>query len=281
MRKFSRYFVLLFLLAEVAFGSGHGPVFGFATPTNPKGGWSVDIGVMGRTGSQATGLMNRTMLAYGITQDLQISVSGPAVFQITSVAPARVTGMMPTSPDLEVLGAWRFHRSGTAVGTRFESTAYAGFIEPGPQRPPGMLGTLRRAPGYFTGIATGMASRSHYFWLGAGNTHYVERTGDQRPNTFTYSLVYGYRPKALRKDYPHWDWRGFVEMNGDVSTKARKFDVQMPGTDGHQVFLGPSVLGIYKNYAIEGGVQVPVYRDVGSRFQPERVRFALNFSHFF
>jgi len=70
-------------------------------------------------------------------------------------------------------------------------------------------------------------------------------------------------------------------MNGDVSTKARKSGVQMAGSDGHQIFVGPSVLGIYKNYAIEAGVQLPVYRDVGTHFQPERVRFAINFSHFF
>lgn len=177
---------MLLAVAEAALGSGHGPVFGFATPTNPKGGWSLDIGMMGRTGSEATGLMDRAMWAYGLTQDLQISVSGPAIFQPTSVAQARATGMMPTSPD-------------TAVGTRFESTAYAGLLMPGPQRPPGMLGTLRRAPGYFTGVVTGMASRLHYFWLGAGNAHYLDRAGDQRPNTFTYSFVYGYRPKALRR----------------------------------------------------------------------------------
>lgn len=280
MRKGTLCLALL-LLAGAAFGSGHGPVFGFATPTNAKGGWSLDTGFMGRLGSQTTGSMGRAMLAYGITQDLQISISGPAIFQSTGVAPARVTGMMPTSPDFETLGAWRFHRNGSAVGTRFESTAYAGLLLPGPQRPPGMLGTLRRAPGYFTGAVTGMASRAHYVWVGAGNTHYIDRAGDQRPNVFTYSFVYGYRPKSLRKDYPHWDWRGFLEMTGDVSTKARKSSIAMPGTDGHQIFLGPSVLGIYKNYAIEAGLQFPVYRDVGSFFQRERARFAVNFSHLF
>jgi len=31
----------------------HGPVFGLATPTNPKGGWSLDLGVNGRSGAGA------------------------------------------------------------------------------------------------------------------------------------------------------------------------------------------------------------------------------------
>ena len=55
----------------------------------------------------------------------------------------------------------------------------------------------------------------------------------------------------------------------------------MPGTDAHQVFLGPSALGIYKNYAIQAGVQVPVYRNSGARLERERFRYAMNLSYFF
>src|SRR5207245_2192402 len=172
-------------------------------------------------------------------------------------------------------------RQGTDIGRRFESTAYAGLIVPGPQRPKGMLGNLKRAPGVYTAIATGMASRSHYVWVGVGNVHFAEKDGDQRPNLFTCSAVWGYRPPPLRKDYPHWDWRVFAEMNVEISNNAQKAGLQMPGTGGHQVFLGPTVLGIYKNYAIEGGMQFPVFRDVGSNFQRERFRYAINFSYFF
>ena len=48
-------FPVLFFLLEISFSqplraSGHGPVFGLATPTNPKGGWSLDFNLMGRAG---------------------------------------------------------------------------------------------------------------------------------------------------------------------------------------------------------------------------------------
>ena len=252
-----------------------------ATPTNAKGGWSLDIGVMGRAGAGNNGSMARTMLSRGITEDFQLSLSTPAIFNSALLAPARTTGMMSTSPDFEGLAAWRFHRQGTAVGTRFESTVYGGLLLPGPQRPPGMLGSLKRAPGVYTAIVTGMASRSHYLWGGVGNVHYAEREGDRRPNLFTYSFVWGYRPPALRKDYPHWDWRVFAEMTGEISNKVRHLRRLMPGSGGHQVFVGPTALGIYKNYAIEGGVQFPIFRDVGVNFQRERFRWAINFSYFF
>jgi len=141
------------LLNTPAQASGHGPVFAMATPTNAKGGWSVDWGVMGRVGDQNSGAMGRAMLTYGITEDLQVSLSAPAVFVSAPLAPARLTGMMPGTADFEGIGAWRFHRQGTDVGRRFETTAYGGIVVPGPQRPAGMLGELRRAPGVYTAVA--------------------------------------------------------------------------------------------------------------------------------
>ena len=273
--------VVLTAFAATAAASGHGPIFGLATPTNAKGGWSLDLGTMGRVGENNLGTMERAMFSYGVTEDLQLSFSVPAIFNSAPLAPARITGMMPSSPDFEGLAAWRFQRHATGVGTRLETTAYVGLLVPGPQRPAGMLGSLQRAPGLYTAITTGMASRANYIWGGIGNTHYAQRGGDQRPNIFTYTLVYGYRPIPLRKDYPHWDWRVFGEMTGEDSSRVLKAGMLMPGTGGDQLLLGPGTLGIYKNYAIEAGIQFPVYRNTGLRFDREKLRFAINFSYFF
>ena len=267
--------------ATPARASGHGPVFGLATPTNARGAWALDTGVMGRKGRGATGVMWRSMLTFGITEDLQVSASFPAVFSSAPFAPSRTTGMMPGNGDVEGLLAWRFHREGTDIGSRFESTAYGGLIYPGPQRPPGMLGELKRAPGFWSAVSTGFASRSHYLWGGIGYSRFAEAEGDQRPDLLFYSFVWAYRPPAWRKDYPDWDWRFFVELTGERSGKARHRGAEVTGTGGHQLFLGPSTLGIYKNYAIEAGIQFPVYRDVGALHQQERFRFAVNLSYFF
>ena len=265
----------------LAHGSGHGPVFGMSTPTNVKGGWSLDLGFMGRVGEQNRDSMVRAMLGYGITEDLQLSISIPYSFTSAPFAPSRITGMMPASMDLEAIGSYRFFRKGTRVGTRIESTANVGFVVPGPQRPAGMMGDLRKAPGIYASVTTGIASRSHYVWAGLGNLHFSERGGDRRSNVVTYSAVWGYRPKAWQKEYPHWDWRVFAELTGDDASKVRRGGVIMPGTSGRQVFLGPTALGIHKNYAIEAGIQWPVYRSVGPMLQQERYRFAINFSRFF
>ena len=60
---------------------------------------------------------------------------------------------------------------------------------------------------------------------------------------------------------------------------GRTFEV--PGSQAKQMFLGPSLLGVYRAIGIEAGIQFPVYRDAGPLYPKERYRFALNFAYFF
>lgn len=161
-----------------AAASGHGPVFGMSTPTNAKGSWSLDLGAMSRIGTENSGIMSRLMLSYGVTEDFQLSFTAPYVFRSAPLAPSRGTSMMSATSDFEGIAAWRFHRQGTDVGTRVETTVYAGLIVPAVQRPRGMLGNLNRAPGVHTLVTSGIASRSHYIWGGVGYTHFAEDRGD-------------------------------------------------------------------------------------------------------
>jgi len=265
----------LLAIALPAFAAGHGPVFGLATPTNSQAEWSFDFGVVGRNTPLDTEVEARSMLTYGFTPHLQWSLVVPGFLNTIAAPPTRNMG-----GDLESNVGWRFLHNAKAVGTRLESTAYLGMVVPGMQRMPGMLGMLHRAPGVNSALATGLASRSHYLWGGAQYTRFATREGDRRPAVFDYSLVYGYRPRALRKEYEFWDWRVFAEMTGEVWDHAEKSGLVMPGTSGQQLFLGPTTLGIYKSFAIEGGVQFPIFRDVSPVYPRERLRFAINISYF-
>ena len=104
--------------------------------------------------------------------------------------------------------------------------------------------------------------------------------GGAGPAVLATSLVYGYRPAAWRSDRHDWDWRLFGEMTGEHTASTRRLGLVMPGSDANQIFVGPTVLGIYKFFALSGGAQFPVYRDVGSVFPKERVRLAVNISYF-
>ena len=262
-------------LPSLAVASGHGPVFGLATPTNSKGEWSFDVGAFGRTGALGSQVSVRGLMAYGFTPHLTLSFTVPGVAGSASLPPTRIQ----PGDDFDSTIAWRFHHNTTKVGTRFESTAFAGLAVPGPQSGFKEIGVSTTMPGNMVGAVTGIASRSHYFWLGGTFTHFYEHNGEQRPNVFDYSLVYGYRPPKWRKEADKWDWRLFGELVGERSSQFVQANGEIPGTEAHQVFVGRSMLGIYHNYTVSFGVQAPVYRNVGSLFSKERVRFAVNFSY--
>ena len=270
-------FLLVYTFCTTAvFASGHGPVFGYATPTNSQGEFSLDLGLAGRNSAAGSDLSTRAMLSYGFTPHLMLSVVAPFALDKTAMTPSRLMAGHDFESDL----TWRFHHNPTKVGTRFESTAFAGVLMPGADSSASVMGQLKRAPGFTGGIATGMASRSHYVWIGGAFARYLEKDRDRRPDVLSYSLVYGYRPPSWRKD-SGWDWRMFAEMTGEKSNHIQHFGLAIPGTNANQLFVGPFALGITKNYAIEGGLQFPIYHDVGQLLLPrERVRWVVNFSYF-
>jgi hypothetical protein len=275
MMRTKQIFILLLFASCFASASSHGPVFGLATPTNSQGEWSLDFGAFGRAAASGTEVSMRGLAAYGLTPHLTWSLTLPGVIGTAALPPTRIQ----PGADFDSTLAWRFQHNTTKVGTRFESTAFAGIAVPGPQSSfPGAV-HLSNTPGNMFGAVTGMASRSHYLWLGTTFTHFYEHGGDQRPGVFNYSLVYGYRPPQWRKESDKWDWRLLAELVGERSGHLLQAGTDVPGTEAHQVFLGPSALGIYHNYTVSFGVQAPLYRAVGSAFPKERVRFAVNFSY--
>src|SRR5262245_26192876 len=150
--------------------SGHGPVFGAATPTLGKGGWSFDQAWMGQVmdGSEAIAL--RSMISFGITERIQISGSVPIPLSESTIMPSgRMMAMMSGHSDVESLVAWRFQTRPIGAGARLESTAYIGGLLPLDSTRAG----IATSPAALVSLTSGYASRSHYFWLGASHVHYA------------------------------------------------------------------------------------------------------------
>lgn len=267
--------------ASVAGGQGHGPAYGLSTPTLGKGGWSLDVGVMGRVVGNTQMAMMRSMLSYGITEDLQISASFPMPLYVPQgLRPAHGMSRMPTNPDVEFLLGWRFHRTGTDVGSRFESTAYMGFDYP----TDALRAGVRTSPGLYGALVTGYASRTVYAWVGGLYRRYmtpVGSTADHPGDVTMYSVVLGYRPPPFQKDFPHPDWRVFVEAVGEYSGRDVIGGVEQADTGGHQVFVGPTLLGLYGSWGISGGPVFPVYRRVNGSQAGDTMRFVVNTTFWF
>jgi hypothetical protein len=259
--------------------AGHGPVFGAATPTLGRGGWSFDQAAMaqGRDGA-ATSALLRSMISFGITERLQISGSLPIPLSETNAIPSgRMMAMMSGNRDFESLLAWRFQSRPVGEGARLETTAYVGALMPLDSSRAG----TPASPAGLVSLTSGYASRSHYVWGGASYVRPAERRGERLGSVTSFSLVYGYRPPAWRKDYPKPDLRFFVEATGDITAASLHNGESMAETGGRVALIGPTLLLLYKAYALEGGIQVPFYQRNGSMQADERFRVGLNFTVFF
>jgi hypothetical protein len=265
-----------FALPGLAAAADHGPVFSYATPVNSQREFSFDTGIFGRGGSLGTQLSTGSGFGYGLTPQITITAFLPASFGSGSLPESRIF----PGGEWSAGASWRFQHSVKSVGKRVESTASLSAVLPGPQRDSGVLASLHRAPGVAATIATGLASRSQYAWAGAGYTTFAEASHSRRPDTISWSGVYGYRPARLRRGYDQWDYRGFAEFTGEHTGNVRTRGAILPDSSTTTLWLGPSVLAIFKDVAIEGGVQAPIFRDAsGSIYGKEHIRFAINFSY--
>jgi hypothetical protein len=225
--------------------------------------------------------MFRPLVSYGITEDLQASISLPMPLYMPQGLPgARMMAMMPSNRDVELLVGWRFHRGRTDIGSRFESTAYLGFDYPIDF----MRGNVRTSPGLTGAVVTGYASRSIYVWGGTLYRRYMSpigETADRQGDVALYSLVLGYRPPPFRKELPHPDWRAFVEAVGEYQGQDRAQGRRLPNTGGHQLFVGPTLLGLYGSWGLSGGPLVRVAGKPRGTQPKDRMRMVVNLTYWF
>ncbi len=267
-------------LVAGAEAQGHGPVYGLSTPTLGRGGWSLDVAGMGRLLDGGAMAMIRPMLSYGVTEDLQLSTSVPISLKRDPELPGvRAFTRMPASRDVEVMVGWRFQRRGTGVGARQETTLWVAADIP----TDGRRGGFKTAPSFFGSLVTGYASRDVYFWVGGAFERSLSAgPGAHRAGDVSMaSIVIGYRPATFRDDYPSPDWRGFLEVVGEVVERDQLGAADLSDTGGDQVYAGLTVLGLYGSWGVAGGPAFPLYQSLNGIQTEEGVRLALNLTFWF
>ncbi len=270
-------FGVLAAAPRIALGAGHGPVFGATTPTLGRGGWSLDQAWTLRFGEQApTEQMLKTMVSFGVTENLQLSGSLPVAMNGGPLAEARMMSLMSSDRECEGLIGYRFQRRTIGIGGRQESTVYAGGTAPFESSRNG----VHRGPSLYLGAATGYASRAHYVWVGGGLQQFAERDLGRIGGSRFVTGVYGYRPPVLRTEAPKPDLRFFAEVTAEDRRPDRQAGRDL-ATSARTVFIGPTTLLLYKAYGVEGGVLFPAYQRVDVARAAERLRVAINVSYFF
>jgi len=269
--------------ASRLYASGHGPVFAGATPVNGRGGWTLDQAFTVRTGDDGErSEMLKTMLSYGITEEVQLSVSAPLAMRDGNLSQARMMSLMSSDKELEALVGYRFHKKPVGIGGRLESTLYVGGTLPFEMRRGAeQAGTPRPAAGASAevAVATGYASRGHYVWVGGGLQRFFERKNERLGSSRLVTAVYGYRPPVLRTEAGKPDLRFFGEMTFEDRTAASIAGLNIDSA--RTVFAGPTTLFLYKAFGVAGGVLFPVHQSIGRTRVKEGMRVAVNVSYFF
>lgn len=262
---------------SAASAEGHGPAFGLATPTLARGQWSSDTAIVQAATQSDDTLSYREMLGYGITEDLQALVTFPVRRPAESGSGLRTGAMMGSMDAIEASLLWRFHRTAPEIGTRRESAMLVGIAEPTDDT----RGPMQIGNSVHLAAVTGYASRTTYWWAGAGTQRYFEK-GDDRPGTLYYVTgVFGYRPPLFRHDYPKPDWRVFLEAVAESTERDRMNGGPMQDSGGEKLLIGPSVLGLYGRWGVEAGVLLPVAQSLNGTQSEERHRAKFVFTYWF
>lgn len=308
LTRWLRFILCGVLLVSPVFADGHGPAFGYSTTILGVGDSSLETSLMWRSGMA----MIAPKFTYGWKENLQVSISAPFDLNHGEHPVGRFQATMPGNPEVEGLLAWRFHHKLTGVGTRNESTIYFGgsALTQAPPRTDGP--PLERQPGIYGAIATAHISRRYYFSGGAGYQHYGTWSSgklDHQSDTFLSSVVIGWRPPFLDRDYPKPDLRFFWETTGDQigrawrdasdnipaggpvghdhealirqSASGTSDVIVLPNSGGRGIYSGPSFLYTYRSMAFQTGILFALWEQRNGTQPDEKFRATVGISYFF
>jgi hypothetical protein len=265
-------------LASSAWADGHGPAFALATPTLGEGQWSSDTAALVDGSGMGTAVMYRELVGYGIGPDLQANLSVPLIQGgMPDATPRGSEGMMGSGKDIEGSLLWRFQRRATGVGERYESSLLMSAWDSRDADVEGLPG----GQGISAAAVTGHASRTSYWWVGGGAQHYFANQGTRLGDLYYVTAVWGWRPPYFQRDYPAADWRMFVEAVGESSQHNRLRGTVISASGGTKLFLGPSALGLFGAWGVEGGVLFPVSQSLNGPQPKEHYRSKLVFTYWF
>jgi hypothetical protein len=128
-------------------------------------------------------------------------------------------------------------------------------------------------PSFNAAITTGYASRTWYWWAGAG----FERSDDRLGDLPYLTGAVGYRPPFFQHDYPKPDIRFFVEGMAEFPQQDTVNGHDDPNSGGTRLMIGPSVLGLFGKTGIEAGVLFPAYQDLRGDQPEEDYRATIDF----
>jgi outer membrane putative beta-barrel porin/alpha-amylase len=270
----------LVMLVSINFAFAHEPIFGLGPHVIFKGGVGVEVEIDEdrSSGNQETRreLAIDTEIIYGITSDLAATLVIPGILdkvEKTATEDQSSSGF----GDLSLRLKYRFWRR-DRPGIQDSAAIILGGKSPtgdGNEKPKLGSGSID----FLFGLAVARESRRWYYF---GDFRYRLNTeADQfkAGDKIFADAAIGIRPWLT--EYLEPDWVFLVEMNWETQQRNELFGQDVSNSGGDRLFISPAFFLTYRNWAVKGGVQVPVYQNLYGN-QPEvDYRFALAMEYHF
>jgi len=130
------------------------------------------------------------------------------------------------------------------------------------------------------GLAYGQESLIWQRWASARYRFNGEsNVGIERGNQIFADAAIGWRAKV--PDYYNNDILWMVELNSEYTKSSKQNSSKLTNTGGTEIFVSPGMIWTYRNIALKGGVQLPIYYNLnGTQSESDyraKVALDLNF----
>ncbi len=257
-RSLASGFVLM--VVAVSSARAHGPLFSPAPETIWKGGTELTLGMRNARASGVGGTRKTyapfVEAEYGITANFEVGLEVPYVHKDAS---GRGNGGVG---NVAVDVKYQFWKR-DLPGAQYKASAFVKVALPTGDddgRPPVSTGSTD----VIAGLTTGYEARRWYWFAssvyranvgGAGGLE----VGDQQ----FLNLVGGIRPVLGPYDRP--DTVLMVELNWERSGRDRINRVGLADSGGWGLFISPVFWWTYRQWAVRGGIQIPLASDLRGR----------------
>ena len=264
----------LVMLIQINSAFAHEPIFGLGPHVIYKGGVGVEVEIDGERSSgnlkTERELAVDTEIIYGITSDLAVTLVIPGILdkvRITETEDQSSSGF----GDLSIRLKYRFWRRDSPGIQDSAAIILGGKFPTGNENKNPKLGS--GSTDFLFGLAAGRESRRWYYF---GDLRYRLNTKDDQfkvgDKIFADAAI-GIRPWLT--EYLEPDWVFLVEANWETQQRNEQFGQAVSDSGGNLLFVSPAFFMTHRNWAVKGGVQVPVYQNLNGN-QPEvDYRFAL------
>ncbi len=243
----------------------HNPIFGLGPQTIWRGGVGLGLEAEATKSSSDADVKEQALHAefqYGVTQDLTLTLAVPLT-QRRSVR-GLVPGVGQVNRDATGVGdavvraKWRFFHSFSGP-TQYHAALIGGVKVPladtGSNPPLGSGST-----DFLLGGTVSRDGLRYYLWTSGLAKVNGEAFGRKRGNEYRYDAAVGIRPWLPK--FTGIDPLLLVEFNGVTAGRTVIDGAEQPQTGGTVLAISPGFWLTYRNWALLGGVKLPVYRNL-------------------